>query len=73
MLQPPDHLYDLPLESLQQAYVLFVLRAPDLVAVLQVGSHKSREGTVTSLTLIDGHPSFDAAQGTVGLGFKGIL
>lgn len=50
VFQPTEHLCGIPLESLQQAHVLLVLRAPDLVAVPQVGFHKSRGETVTSLT-----------------------
>lgn len=73
VFQLPEHLCGVPLEPLQQAHVLFVLRAPDLVAVPQVGLQKSRGETVTSLTLIDGYPSFDAAEDIPLLCFKGTL
>ena len=42
MLQPSDHLCGPPLDLLQQLRVLFVLRAPEVNTVLQVGSRKSR-------------------------------
>ena len=42
VLQPSDHLHGPPLDPLQQLHVLLVLGAPELDAVLQVGSHESR-------------------------------
>ena len=46
VLQPSDHLSDPPLDPLQHIHVLLVLGAPELDAVLQVGSHES--GVITS-------------------------
>ena len=41
-LQPSDHFHGPPLDLLQQPYVLLMLRALEVDAVLQVGSHESR-------------------------------
>ncbi|KAK4817103.1 hypothetical protein QYF61_027966 [Mycteria americana] len=62
-----DHFHGPPLDPLQQLHVLLVLRAPDLDAVLQVGSHQSRAEGQNHLPRPAGHASFDAAQDTVGL------
>ncbi|KAK4824907.1 LOW QUALITY PROTEIN: hypothetical protein QYF61_021422 [Mycteria americana] len=67
VLQPSDHFRRPPLDPLQQLHVLLVLRAPELEAVLQVGSHQSRVEGQNHLPRPAGHTSFDAAQGTVGL------
>jgi len=40
MLQPSDHFCGPPLDLVQQVHVLLVLRAPELDAGLQVGSHQ---------------------------------
>ena len=51
-----------------------MLGAPELNAVLQVGSHKSRAGGENHLRRPAGHASFDAAQNTVSfLGCKHTL
>ena len=42
VLQPSDQLHGPPLHPLQQLHVLLVLGAPELDALLQVGSHESR-------------------------------
>ncbi|KAK4827794.1 hypothetical protein QYF61_021747 [Mycteria americana] len=63
-----------PLDSLQQVHVLLMLGAPELNAVLQVGSHKSRVEGENPPPRPAGHASFDAAQDTVGsLGCKRTL
>ncbi|KAK4827132.1 hypothetical protein QYF61_014526 [Mycteria americana] len=48
-------------------HVFAVLRAPEVDAVLQVGSHQSRAEGQNHLPRPAGHASFDAAQDTVGL------
>ncbi|KAK4831476.1 hypothetical protein QYF61_017724 [Mycteria americana] len=67
VLQPSDHLCGLPLDSLQQVHVLFMLGAPELDAVLQVESHQSGAEGQNHLCRPAGHASFYAAQDTVGL------
>ncbi|KAK4824675.1 LOW QUALITY PROTEIN: hypothetical protein QYF61_017255 [Mycteria americana] len=67
VLQPSDHSLGPPLDPLQQVHVLLVLRAPELDAVLQVGSHQSRAEGQNHLPRPAGHASFDAAQDMVGL------
>ncbi|KAK4824308.1 hypothetical protein QYF61_013053 [Mycteria americana] len=67
VLQPSDHFRGPPLGPLQQLHVLLVLRAPELDAVLQVGSHQSRVEGQNPLPRPAGHASFDAAQDMVGL------
>ena len=42
VLHTSDHLHGPSLDPLQQLHALLVLRAPELDAVLQVGSHESR-------------------------------
>jgi len=42
VFHPPDHFCGTPLDPLQQPHVLTVLRAPELDAGLQVGSHQSQ-------------------------------
>ncbi|KAK4823457.1 hypothetical protein QYF61_002293 [Mycteria americana] len=74
VLQPSDHLRGPPLDSLQQVDVLLMLGAPELNAVLQAGSRKSRIEGQNHLPQPAGHASFDAAQDTVGfLGCKRTL
>ncbi|KAK4823365.1 hypothetical protein QYF61_001713 [Mycteria americana] len=74
VLQPSDHFRGPPLDLLQQFHVLFVLRAPELDAVLQVRSHQSRVEGQNHLPRPAGHTSFDAAQDKVGrLGCKRTL
>ncbi|KAK4826362.1 hypothetical protein QYF61_007956, partial [Mycteria americana] len=74
VLQPSDHFHSLPLDPLQHVYVFPVLRAPELDAVLQVGSHQSRVEGQNHLPRPAGHASFPAAQDTVGfLGCKRTL
>ncbi|KAK4818966.1 LOW QUALITY PROTEIN: hypothetical protein QYF61_022633 [Mycteria americana] len=51
---------------LQRVRIFPVLRAPELDAVLQVGSHQSRVEGQNHLPRPAGHASFDAAQDTVG-------
>ncbi|KAK4814330.1 hypothetical protein QYF61_014844 [Mycteria americana] len=67
VLQPSHHFRGPPLDSLQQLHVLLVLRAPELDAALQVGSHQSGVEGQNPLPRPAGHASFDASQGTVGL------
>ncbi|KAK4830027.1 LOW QUALITY PROTEIN: hypothetical protein QYF61_008365 [Mycteria americana] len=43
MFQPSDHFCDPPLDLLQQVHVFPVLRAPELDAVLQMGSHQTQD------------------------------
>ncbi|KAK4818827.1 hypothetical protein QYF61_019864 [Mycteria americana] len=66
VLQPSDHLHGPPLDLLQQAHVLLMLGAPELKAVLQVGSHESGAEGENHLPRPADHASFDAAQDTVG-------
>ncbi|KAK4829041.1 hypothetical protein QYF61_001846 [Mycteria americana] len=66
VLQPSDHFHGLPLDPLQQLHVFPVLRAPELDAVLQVGSHQSRVEGQNHLPRPAGHAAFDAAQDAVG-------
>ncbi|KAK4827362.1 hypothetical protein QYF61_017287 [Mycteria americana] len=65
VLQPSDHFRGPPLDLLQQ--LLVVLRAPELDAELQVGSHQSRAEGQNPLPRPAGHAAFDAAQDTTGL------
>ncbi|KAK4826723.1 LOW QUALITY PROTEIN: hypothetical protein QYF61_010976 [Mycteria americana] len=67
VLQLSDHFRGPPLDPLQQLHVLLVLRAPELDAVLQVGSHQSRAEGQNHLPRPAGHASLDAAQDTAGL------
>ncbi|KAK4806791.1 hypothetical protein QYF61_005587 [Mycteria americana] len=67
VLQPSYHFHGPPLDPLQQLHVLLVLRAPELDAVLQVGSHQSRIEGQNHLPQPVGHASFDAAQDKIGL------
>ncbi|KAK4816932.1 hypothetical protein QYF61_025428 [Mycteria americana] len=67
VLQPPDHFCGPPLDPLQQVHVFPVLRAPELDAVLQVGSHQSRAEGQNHLLQPVGHASSDATQHTGGL------
>ncbi|KAK4826957.1 hypothetical protein QYF61_012806 [Mycteria americana] len=67
VLQPSDHFRGPALDPIQQVHVLLVLRALELDAVLQVGSHQSRVEGENHLPQPAGHASFDAAQDTVGL------
>lgn len=48
VLQPPDHLCDLPLDSLRQLHVLLMLRAPEQNAAPQAVFHE-RKGEDPSL------------------------
>ncbi|KAK4830062.1 hypothetical protein QYF61_008400 [Mycteria americana] len=74
VFQPSDLFCGPPLDPLQQLHVLLVLRAPELGAVLQVGSHQGRVEGQNHLLQPAGHASFDAAQVTVGfLGCKCTL
>ena len=56
-----------PLDPLQQAHVFPVLRAPELDAGLQVGSHQCGAEGQNHLPRPAGHAAFDAAQDMVGL------
>ncbi|KAK4810205.1 hypothetical protein QYF61_011799 [Mycteria americana] len=67
VLQPAGHFHGPPLDLLQQVHVFPVLRAPELDAVLQVGSHQSRVEGQNPLPRPAGHAAVDAAQDTVGL------
>ncbi|KAK4830572.1 hypothetical protein QYF61_011750 [Mycteria americana] len=74
VLQPSDRPCGPPLDSLQQVHVLLMLGAPELNAVLQVGSHESRVQGENHFPQPADHASFDAAQDTVGfLGCKCTL
>ncbi|XP_053932310.1 coiled-coil domain-containing protein 91 isoform X1 [Cuculus canorus] len=67
VLQHSAHLCGPPLDPFLQAHVFPVLKAPELDAMLQVGSHKTRVEGQNPLPCPAGHASFDAAQDTVGL------
>ncbi|KAK4832092.1 hypothetical protein QYF61_020707 [Mycteria americana] len=74
VLQPSDPLHGPPLDSFQQVHVLLMLGAPELNAVLRVGSHESGVEGENHLPRPAGPASFDAAQDTVGfLGCKHTL
>jgi len=74
VLQPSDHLCGPPLDPLQHIHVLLMLVAPELDAVLQVGSQESGVKRHNHLPRPAGHASLDAAQDTVGfLGCKRTL
>ncbi|KAK4821646.1 hypothetical protein QYF61_026507 [Mycteria americana] len=66
VLQPSGHFCGPPLDPPQQLHVLLVLRAPELDAVLWVGSYQSGVEGQNHLPRPAGHASFDAAQDTVG-------
>ena len=55
-----------PLDLFEQVHFLLILGAPELNAVLQVGSHKSRVDGQNHLPQPAGHTSLDAAQDMVG-------
>ncbi|KAK4821151.1 hypothetical protein QYF61_014246 [Mycteria americana] len=67
VLQPSGHFHGPPLDLLQQLRVLLVPRAPELDAVLQVGSHQGRAERQNHLPRPAGHAAFDAAQDMAGL------
>ena len=74
VLQPSDHLHGPSVDLLQQSHVLLVLGAPGLIAVLQLGSHKSRIEGQNHLPWSASHISLDATLDTVGfLGCKCTL
>ena len=58
VLQPSDHLCGPPLDPLQHVHVFLVLRAPELDAQLQTGSHHSRPEGQNPLPRPAGHTSF---------------
>jgi len=66
VLQPLDNFYSPPLDPLQQLHVLLVLRAPELNALLQVGSHQSGVEWQNHFPWPAGHPALDAAQYVFG-------
>jgi len=66
-LQPSDHLHCPPLDPLQHPDILLVLRASELDAVLEVGSHESRIEGQNHLPWPAGHSSLDTTQDTTGL------
>jgi len=66
VLHPSDDFCGPPLDPLQNACVILVLRAPELDAGLQVGSHQSRVEGQNHLPRPAGHTSLDAAQDAVG-------
>jgi len=71
--QPFDYPCGPPVDPLQQLHVFFVLGAPGLYAVIQMGPHDGRREN-NHFPCTAGPPSFDAAQDTVGLlGCKCIL
>ena len=61
VLHPSDHFCHLPLDPLQQVHVFPVLRATELDAGLQVGSHHSTVEGQNHLPRPAGHAAFDAA------------
>ena len=65
VFQSSDHLSGTPLDPLQELRVFFVLRAPGLDTVFQMGPHKSQVERDNHLPVPAGHPSSDGAQGTV--------
>lgn len=69
VLQAFDHLHGPPLDTLRQLHIVLTLRTPGLDTVLQMGpSHpcpQQRGGQPPSSPHC--HPSFNAAQNTVGL------
>lgn len=67
VLQPSKHPHCPPLDLLQQLYMLFVLGAPGLDAVLQVGPHEGRREEDNYVPHPAGQALFDAAQDTVSL------
>jgi len=67
LLQPSDHPCGPSLDPLQQPRVLLVLGAPELHAVLQVGSHESGIEGQNHLPRPAGRASSDAAQDPGGL------
>jgi len=74
VLQPSDHFCGPPLDPLQQVDVFLVLGAPELDAVIQVGSYQSRAEGQNPLLRPAGHATFDAAWDMVGfLGSEHIL
>ena len=66
VLQPSDHLCGPPLAPLQHIHVLPMLGAPELDAVLQVGSQESGVKGQNPFPRPAGHAALDAAQDTVG-------
>ncbi|KAK4824113.1 hypothetical protein QYF61_010736 [Mycteria americana] len=66
VFHPFDRFCDPPLDLLQEVHVLLMLGAPELDAVLQVGSHQSGVEGQNHLPQRAGRASFDAAQDTVG-------
>ncbi|KAK4826030.1 hypothetical protein QYF61_003851 [Mycteria americana] len=66
MFHPLDHLCGPPLDPIQQVCVFPVLRAPELDAVLQVGSHQHGVEGQNHLPQPAGHNSFDTDQDMVG-------
>jgi len=74
VFQSSDDVCGPPLDPLQQVHVFPVLRAPELDAGLQVGSHQSRVDGQNHLPHPGGHAALDAAQDAVGfLGCKCTL
>jgi len=67
VFQSSDPLCGPPLNLLQQFHIILVLGASGLDTVLQVGPREGRVERDNPLPLSVGHPSSDAAQGTVGL------
>ena len=66
VFHPSDYFCGPPLDLLQQVHVFLVLRAPELDARLQVGSHQNGAEGQNPLLRPAGHASFDAAQDTIG-------
>jgi len=67
MLHPSVQFHGPPLNMLQYLHSLLVLGAPGLGAVLQVVPHEGRVKGDSHFHCSAGHPSFDAAQDTIGL------
>jgi len=67
VLQSSDNLCHPTLDTLQQLYIILVLGAPGLGAVMQVGPYEGRAEAYSHLPCPSGHPSSDAAQDAVCL------
>ena len=65
VLQPSDHLHDLPLDPLKQLHIFPELGASGLDAVLQMGPHVGRVESVSHVPIPVGQPPSDGAQDTM--------
>ena len=67
VLQLSGHFCCPPLDLLQHFHILLALGAPELDAIIKVGSQKSRVEGQNHLPQPAGHTSHDATKDTVGL------